>query len=109
MENRIKEQQLFLFADRTSCQSLRANQLRLYFSSFAYVLLAALRREGLAGIELAQAQCETIRGKLLKIGGEVRVTFRKVWLALSESYPYQRLFAAVLKKLTAPRLLPLRC
>ena len=68
MENRIKEQQLALFADRTSAQTLRANQLRLYFSSFAYTLLELLRRWGLAGTQLARAQCDTIRLKLLKIG-----------------------------------------
>ena len=105
MENRIKEQQLCLFADRTSCESLRANQLRLYFSSVAYLLLVALRQRGLAGTELAKAQCDTIRLKLLKIGAQVRITVRKVWLALSESYPYQRLFAEVyanLRRLRAP-------
>ncbi len=85
VENRIKEQQLCLFADRTSCESLRANQLRLSFSGVAYLLLVALRQRGLAGTELAQAQCDTIRLKLLKIGAQVRITVRKVWPALSES------------------------
>ena len=69
MENRIKEQQLMLFADRTSAATMRANQLRLYCSSIAYLLLHALRRLGLAGTELARAQCQTIRLTLLKIGG----------------------------------------
>ena len=78
MENRIKQQQLHLFADRTSAQTMRANQIRLYFSSMAYVLLEALRRLGLAGTELAEAQCQTIRLKLLKIGALVQVTVRKV-------------------------------
>jgi len=99
MENRIKEQQLYLFADRTSCATMRANQLRLWFSSIAYTLLAALRRLGLAGTDLAQAQCETIRLKLLKIGALIRVTVRKVWIALSQSYPHRDLFRRVYRNL----------
>jgi len=87
MENRIKEQQLDLFADRTSCCVMRANQVRLYFSSFAYVLLSELRRIGLEGTELARAQCGTIRLKLLKIGARIRVTVRCIWIAMSESWP----------------------
>ena len=67
MENRIKEQQLYLFADRTSAHWMRANQIRLYFSSVAYLLMQALRRIGLAGTEMARAQCSTIRIQLLKI------------------------------------------
>jgi hypothetical protein len=74
MENRIKEQQLGLFADRTSTAWMRSNQLRLYFSSFAYILMQRLRQLGLKGTELAQAQCETIRLKLFKIGAQVAVT-----------------------------------
>ncbi len=77
-ENRIKEQQLDLFADRTSTGKMWTNQLRLYFSSMAYVLLQTLRRLALSGSELATAQCGTIRLKLLKIGAQVRVTVRKV-------------------------------
>jgi hypothetical protein len=92
MENRIKEQQLHLFADRTSAQTMRANQIRLYFSSIAYVLLESLRRLGLAGTELARAQCQTIRLKLLKIGALVRVTVRKVWVSLASSCPYAEVF-----------------
>jgi hypothetical protein len=69
MENRIKEQQLCLFADRTSCQTMRANQLRLWLSSVAYVLVQALRQHGLKDTPLAQARCDTVRLKLLKIGG----------------------------------------
>ena len=91
MENRIKEQQLDLFADRTSCCVMRANQVRLYFSSFAYVLLSELRRIGLAGTEMARAQCGTIRLKLLKIGARVRVTVRRIWIAISESWPYREI------------------
>ena len=95
MENRIKEQQLMLFADRTSAATMRANQLRLTFSSVAYVLLAALRRLGLAGTRLAQAQCQTIRLTLLKIGARIRITVRKVWIALATSCPHAALFARV--------------
>lgn len=99
MENRIKEQQLYLFADRTSCHSMRANQLRLWVSSAAYVLLAALRQYGLKNTSLQQARCDTIRLKLLKLGAVVRVTVRRVWFALAESCPYQALFAQVLANL----------
>lgn len=99
MENRIKEQQLYLFADRTSSTSFRANQIRLYFSSIAYLLMSALRRIGLEGTELAKAQCNTIRLKLLKIGALIRVTVRKVWVALSSAYPRTGLFEQVYAKL----------
>jgi len=102
MENRIKEQQLDLFADRTSTQTRRANPIRLYFSSFAYGLLCALRRLGLKGTELARAQCGSIRLKLLKIGAQVRLSVRRVWLSFSESYPYAALFRQVLHNLRAP-------
>ena len=95
MENRIKEQQLHLFADRTSARTMRANQVRLFFSSIAYVLLEALRRLGLAGTELARAQCQTIRLKLLKIAALVRVTVRKVWVKLSSGSPYAEVFRRV--------------
>jgi hypothetical protein len=95
MENRIKEQQMCLFADRTSCATMRANQLRLWLSSVAYTLLAALRQVGLQGTEMATARCDTIRLKLLKLGALVRTTVRRVWLSLSESWPYQRVFAEV--------------
>ena len=99
MENRIKEQQLGLFADRTSTATLRANQLRLYFSSFAYVLLHGLRRLGLAGTAHAKAQSTTIRLKLLKIGARIRITVRKVWLSFSEAYPYADDIAQILANL----------
>ncbi len=95
MENRIKEQQLMLFADRTSAATMRANQLRLYFSSVAYLLLHALRRLALAGTALAHAQCQTIRLTLLKIGARIRITVRHVWLALASGCPYAALFARV--------------
>jgi len=103
MENRIKEQQLFLFADRTSCQTLRANQLRLAFSTAAYVLLRALREFGLKGTQLETAQADTIRLRLLKIGAVIRITVRKVWIALSGAYPWQDLFGQVYDKVTAWR------
>jgi len=99
MENRIKEQQLGLFADRTSTAWMRSNQLRLYFSSFAYILVQTLRRLGLQGTELAQAQCDTIRLKLFKIGAQIQVTVRKVWISFSESYPYLSLFQKVFARL----------
>src|SRR6266550_3331362 len=105
MENRIKEQQLGLFADRTSTAWMRSNQLRLYFSSFAYILVHALRRLGLQGTELAKAQCDTIRLKLFKIGAQIRVSVRKVWISFSESYPYLSLFQQVFARL---QQIPLR-
>jgi len=105
MENRIKEQ-LMLFADRTSTAFLRSNQLRLDFSSAAYLLVEALRRLGLKQTELEQAQCSTIRLKLLKIGALIRITVRKVWVSMAEGYPYTRLFARIYSALQA---IPLRC
>ena len=93
MENRIKEQ-LNLFSDRLSTETLRANQLRLYFSSLAYVLVEALRRLGLAGTEWAQAQADTIRLRLLKIAAQVRITARRIWVRYSSAYPWQNMFAA---------------
>ena len=95
MENRIKEQKTFLFADRTSAATMRANQLRLWFSSVAYLLISALRRLGLKDTELANAQCDTIRLKLLKIGARIRITARKIWISLSSSYPFVDLFRRV--------------
>lgn len=105
MENRIKEQQLSLFADRTSTTKMYSNQLRLYFSSFAYVLMNAMRRMGLSGTEMAKAQCGTIRLKLLKLGAQIRITVRKIWISLSESYPYALLFRRVFDNI---RRYPLR-
>lgn len=99
MENRIKEQQLGLFADRTSTATMRANQLRLYFSSFAYVLMHGLRRLGLQGTRHAKAQCTTIRLKWLKIGARIQITVRKVWLSFSEAYPYASDIAEILANL----------
>jgi len=93
MENRIKECQLDLYADRTSAATMRANQLRLWFASFAYVLLCALRRIGLAHTRLAVATCGTIRLKLLKIGAQVRVSVRRVKIAMATACPYATEFA----------------
>lgn len=92
MENRIKEQ-MCLFADRLSTETLRANQLRLYFSAMAYTLLEALRRLALAGTEWAEAQVDTLRLRLLKIAAQVRISARRVWLRFSGAYPWQPIFA----------------
>ena len=89
VENRIKEQQLDLFADRTSAATLRANQLRLWFASFAYVLLEALRRIGLRHTQFATATCGTIRLKLLKIGAQVRRSVRRIKVAMASACPFQ--------------------
>ena len=94
MENRTKECQLDLFADRTSAVTMRANQVRLWFASLAYVLICALRRIGLAQTQFASATCGTIRLKLLKIGALVRVSVRRIKLAMPSACPYQREFAA---------------
>jgi hypothetical protein len=77
-----------LFADRVSAETLRANQLRLYLSTMAYILVSGLRRLGLQATALAQAQVSTIRTKLLKIGAQIRVTVRKVWVSMASSYPW---------------------
>jgi hypothetical protein len=98
MENRIKEQ-FMLFADRASAATMRANQLRLYLSVMAYSLVCGLRRLGLRATQLAHAQADTIRLRLLKIGAQIRVTVRKVWVHLSSSFPLQDLFAQALQQL----------
>jgi hypothetical protein len=102
MENRIKEQQLDLFADRTSTATMAANQLRLWFSSFAYVLMAALRRLGLHHTEFEAATCGTIRLKLLKIGARVTVSVRRIKIAMASACPYQPAFALAHARLRAP-------
>jgi len=94
MENRIKEQ-FSLFADRVSTETMRANQMRVYLSAMGYVLVCGLRRLGLQATELAEAQVATIRTKLLKIGSQIRVTVRKVWISMTSSYPYQNLYQRV--------------
>ena len=103
MENRIKEQQLMLFADRLSTAWLRSNQLRLWFSSLAYVLVHTVRRLGLSGTRLAHAQCGSIRLWLFKIGALIRVTVRKVWVALTSACPYQEVFTQVYTNLRRAR------
>lgn len=102
-ENRIKEQ-LSLFAGRMSAETLRANHLRLYLSTLAYVLMVALRRLGLKGTSWKRAQTETIRRKLLKIGAQVKISVRRVCLSLSSGYPYEATFAAVYRALRPPGL-----
>jgi len=109
MENRIKEQQLMLFADRTSADDMRANQIRLYLSSIAYVLLSAMRRIGLADTSFERAQCSTIRLKLLKIGALVRITVRKIWISFSQSYPYRDQFLKILANIRGTPPVVLRC
>jgi hypothetical protein len=94
MENRIKEQ-FSLFADRVSAETMRANQLRLYLSAAAYILVSGLRRVGLKGTEMAQAQVSTIRTKLLKIGAQIRVSVRRVWISMASSYPWQSVYQQV--------------
>lgn len=98
MENRIKEQYA-LFAGRVSAATMRANQLRLYLSAAAYVLMSAFRRLALSGTEWARAQCDTIRLQLLRIGAQVRITVRKVWISLAGSYPHWRTFAHAFQQL----------
>jgi hypothetical protein len=98
MENRIKEQ-FALFADRVSAATMRANQLRLYLSVMAYSLLCGLRRWGLSATQLAHAQVGTIRLRLLKIGAQIRVTVRKIWVHMSTSFPLQSLFSQALQQL----------
>jgi len=100
MENRIKEQ-FSLFADRVSSETIRANQMRMYLSTMAYVLVCGLRRLGLKNTELAQAQASTIRTRLLKIGARVRVSVRRVYLSMTASYPWASLFAQVHAQLRA--------
>ena len=99
MENRIKEQQLYLFADRTSSATMKANQLRLWFSSLAYVILNELRSVGLRRTRMAEATCQSIRLKLLKIGAHVRVSVRRVVFSMASGYPDQDLFRSVLDNL----------
>jgi hypothetical protein len=101
MENRIKEQQLGLFADRTSCHGWWANQFRLLLSAAAYVLMESIRRVGLCGSELARAQVSTIRLKVLKIGTVILRNTRRIRLLFSSAYPYQELFGAMLRKLSS--------
>ena len=106
MENRIKEQQLDLFADRTSTHTLRANQLRLWFSSAAYVLVSALRRIALSGTRLAKATCGSIRLKLFKLGAQFILSVRRAVIHFASACPYQDVFGQALQNL---RRYPIRC
>ena len=99
MENRIKEQQLGLFADRTSTALFRSNQIRLYFSSIGYCVMEALRRLGLAGTKMARAQCTTIRLRLFKIAARMRITARKVWISLASGHAWAGVFEQVYENL----------
>jgi hypothetical protein len=99
MENRIKECQLDLYADRTSAATMRANQLRLWLASMAYVLVCALRRKGLQHTQFARATCGTIRRKLFKLGAMVRVSVRRIKIAMPSACPYQSEFAAAWRAL----------
>jgi len=121
MENRIKEQQLDMFADRTSTHWMRSNQLRLWLSSVAYTLVNALRTVGLRGTEMARAQCGTIRERLLKIGAQVKVSVRRVLVSFASGCPFQEIFEKVWENLRrfrrdlwqsarpAPLFVPQRC
>ena len=100
-QNRIKEQQLDLYADRTSTGTMQANQVRLYISSIAYCLLNDMREMALKGTRLAKAQCGTIRTLLMKIGAIVRVSVRRVFIQMASSHPYQDVFAAAWRSLRA--------
>jgi len=99
MENRIKEYQLDLFSDRTSIHDFESNQLRVWFSSFAYVLMQALRQHLLSHTELASAQCGTIRLKLLKVAAQIRFSVRQIVVAFSSCWPGQSLFHQVYQRL----------
>ena len=105
MENRIKEKQLMLFADRTSSAKMRANQLRLYFSTIAYLLMQTLRRIGLSGTSMPRAQMDTIRLKLFKISAQIKITVRKIWVSCTSCYPYMDFFNQVYRNL---QQMPLR-
>jgi hypothetical protein len=99
MENRIKEQQLCLFADRTSARKMKINQLRLAFSSVAYLLLVELRRLGLQGTEMARARCDTLRLKFLKVAARIKISVRRIVISLPTAYPYRKLFVHLFDRL----------
>lgn len=101
MENRIKEQQLGLFADRTSSHTIRANQLRLWFSSMAYVLMQTLRRVGLCGTQLEKAQMWTLRQRLFKVGALIHISIRRFWVRLSSHHPMVPLWPKILHQIEA--------
>ena len=103
MENRIKECQLDLFADRTSAATMRANQIRLWFASLAYVLMEAVRRLGLHGTDMANATAGSIRLKLLKLGAVVTVSVRRIKIAFATACPAKALFTTAVERLRALR------
>jgi len=96
---RRDRKQLYLFADRTSSATMQANQLRMYFSALAYVLMNELRSRALQGTEFAQAQCHTIRLKLLKIGAQVKLSVRRIYVSFASGYPYQQSFFQIFTNL----------
>jgi hypothetical protein len=104
MENRIKEQHFGRFADRTSSNTMRANQLRLYFSSIAYIFMNELRSIGLKRTEYERAQCETIRIKLLKVGARVITSVRRIRISIATGFPYQDIYAKILERIERHRL-----
>ena len=100
IENRIKEVQLALFSDRTNSGKINANQLRSYFSGFAYVLSdGEMRRLGLSGTANARLRCDSLRLRLLKVAGRVRITHRRVWFSMSTAYPFRAVFAGIVDRL----------
>ena len=101
MENRIKEQQLELFSDRTSTHTFEGNQLRLWFSAIAYVLMQAFRQQCLAKTSLERAQVGTIRTLLLKLGARISISVRRVLISISSSCPYQNIFAIAYQRIQA--------
>ena len=109
MENRIKEQQLDMFAGRTSCHSIRSNQLRLWFSTIAYTFMHLLRRIGLANSELQKAQCQTLRVKLLKIGAQIKVSVRRIHIAFSEAFPLKEMLRMAIGNIQSWIPIPLLC
>jgi hypothetical protein len=104
MENRIKEQQLWLFSDRTSCHYFLANRFRLFMSSAAYVLMETIRRVALSGTSMSKAQCNTIREKLFKIAAVVKVSVRRILISLSSCCPIRELWLRVYDRLRFDRL-----
>jgi hypothetical protein len=104
MENRIKEQHLGLFADRTSSHTMRANQLRLYFSSIAYIFMNEVRNIGLKGTQYETAQCDTIRLKLLKVGSRITTSVRRICIHIATGFPYQDIYQKALRQIKNHRL-----
>ena len=102
MENRIKEEQLGLFGDRASCHTFRGNEIRIWLSATAHLLIVGLRTLGLHDTELARAQASTIRIKLFKVGAQVTVSVRRVYVQMSSAYPLKELFRTIARRLRGP-------